>query len=443
MERNVRLVDRYDNDMISEGFVLVYINGTWGTICNLAWGRADSEVTCFELGFSGAVLIDHSTYKPHPGNILYDVRCVGNETTILDCPSSDVDEGGDCWAPAKAYASCTNYTVRLTGAHFPGEGRVEVFYLGSWRPVCSDHWDLSDGRVACRELGLGTALDVDHSFISSEEMGDYILNDVRCNGSESRILDCPGSTFIIGKCNSTRSARVRCSDGVRLVDGRNSSEGRVEFFFKSTWGTVCTESWTLNDAHVVCKSLGFACALKAFTELEFGYGSSNVYLEDARCTGRETNILNCPNAQFGVRDTCLFAGAGVLCSTEDEHIDLVDSSNFLDSLVVYYYNGQHRSVCRDSWDMADAHVVCRSLELGYAVIIPNSDISDGSGNEVTLDCVYCSGNESSFFDCPGVGIACESSCNDSRDARVMCSGGNVCLTSWCNLGMNSQGMGKR
>eukprot|EP00057_Strongylocentrotus_purpuratus_P006347 XP_011660821.1 PREDICTED: neurotrypsin-like [Strongylocentrotus purpuratus] len=318
MERNVRLVDFYDKNQVSKGFVLVYINGTWGTICNQAWGRADSEVTCFELGFSGAVLTDHGSYKPHPDNILYDVRCVGNETSILDCPSSDVDEGGDCWAPSKAYAFCTNYTIRLTEAHFPGGGRVEVFYLGSWRPVCSDHWDLSGGHVACGELGLGTALDVDHSFISLEEMEGYILNDVRCNGSESRILDCLGSTFSIGKCNSTRSARVRCSDGVRLVGGRNSSEGRVEFFSKSTWGTVCAESWTLNDAHVVCKSLGFAGALKAFTELELGYGSNNVYLEDARCTGRETNILNCPNAQFGVIDFCFFGndGAGVLCSSE-------------------------------------------------------------------------------------------------------------------------------
>ena len=108
------------------------------------------------------------------------------------------------------------FKVRLTGAHFPGGGRVEVFYLGSWTPVCSDQWDLSDGHVACRELGLGTALDVDYGFISSEEMGGYILNDVRCNGSESRILDCLGSTFSIGKCNSTRSARVRCSDGGEL-----------------------------------------------------------------------------------------------------------------------------------------------------------------------------------------------------------------------------------
>ena len=108
------------------------------------------------------------------------------------------------------------FKVRLTGAHFPGEGSVEVFYLGSWRPVCSDHWDLSDGHVACRELGLGTALDVDHGFISLEEMEDYILNDVRCNGSESRIVDCPGSTFSNDKCNSTRSARVRCSDGGEL-----------------------------------------------------------------------------------------------------------------------------------------------------------------------------------------------------------------------------------
>ncbi|XP_041453757.1 relaxin receptor 2-like [Lytechinus variegatus] len=438
-DKNVRLVDKYGNDQSSEGFVLVNINGTWGGICEEpSWGLADAEVTCSELGFSGAVFNDNYIYKKDPGILLYDVRCVGNETSLLDCPNSRVDLFGVCNKYLKASVVCTNYTIRLTDSHFLGEGRVELFYLGSWRLVCSDQWDLDDGHVICRELGLGRALAIDESYISTSESEDYILSDVRCNGSESSLLACPGSTFSFGECNSTRRARVRCSSGVRLMDGRNRSEGRIEVFSKSTWGTVCYTDWTLNDGHVICKSLGYAGALQVPTDFSFGFGESNVYLSDTRCTGKETNILDCPNARLGRSDYCFLHGAEVVCSSKDEEIYLADGRSFLDGVVMYYYNGKQRSVCADSWDMNDGNVVCRSLEQGHAIEISSWGIPDASRIDVTLDYVNCSGNESRFFDCPGVGIAHKDKCNHSQDARVVCSGGNICITALCTSGMNLQ-----
>ena len=47
-----------------------------------------------------------------------------------------------------------------------------------------------------------------------------------------------------------------CQDGdIRLRDGQNSTEGRVEICFNNQWGTVCDDSWDAADAAVVCTQL--------------------------------------------------------------------------------------------------------------------------------------------------------------------------------------------
>ena len=55
------------------------------------------------------------------------------------------------------------------------------------------------------------------------------------------------------------NASVPCADGdLRLVGGINDTEGRVEVCISNQWGTVCHNLWSVSDAKVVCRQLGFS-----------------------------------------------------------------------------------------------------------------------------------------------------------------------------------------
>ena len=62
---------------------------------------------------------------------------------------------------------------------------------------------------------------------------------------------------------------------VRLADGANKHEGRVEIYYNNEWGTICDDHWTMTEANVTCQSLGFPGAVRATTEARYD-GSASV-----------------------------------------------------------------------------------------------------------------------------------------------------------------------
>lgn len=50
-----------------------------------------------------------------------------------------------------------------------------------------------------------------------------------------------------------------CTFGdIRLVNGSNKREGRIEVCIDNTWGTVCNDRFHVIDARVACRQLGYS-----------------------------------------------------------------------------------------------------------------------------------------------------------------------------------------
>ena len=117
------------------------------------------------------------------------------------------------------------------------------------------------------------------------------MDDVVCAGNESSLTDCPHTTNhnclhredASVQCQTSEVSKssaiirpltilcigITCYDGdVRLVNGRQPHEGRVEICFNETWGTICQRiylssySWNHSQADIVCKQLGYSHACK-------------------------------------------------------------------------------------------------------------------------------------------------------------------------------------
>ena len=64
--------------------------------------------------------------------------------------------------------------------------------------------------------------------------------------------------FLLGAFSCCVYYIADCVDGdVRLQDGTQPSNGRVEICQHGIWQSVCSSHWDQNDAVVLCRQLGY------------------------------------------------------------------------------------------------------------------------------------------------------------------------------------------
>ena len=72
---------------ISEGYIEVYHEGQWGTVCDMYFTQESADVACRQLGYTGrseAVIGGMFGLSTSP-SLLYELMCNGGENHINDC----------------------------------------------------------------------------------------------------------------------------------------------------------------------------------------------------------------------------------------------------------------------------------------------------------------------------------------------------------------------
>ncbi|XP_041484397.1 uncharacterized protein LOC121431006 isoform X2 [Lytechinus variegatus] len=418
-------------------------NDEWRTWCvwtsaSSRWTLKEGHVVCRMMGQgqASAASVQSVDYIMNPV-LQLEIYCNGNESDIRQCQYEDYlyrrTPDGECKAvhitckqdattnltsppttPTNDQSTSSSAIIDMTslepigstagvgpasepnqGSHYlktrlgprlplePFAGVVEIGYQGTWGAVCYDGWSMAETQVVCRSLGYSHAIEFQPSFVDPVNVA---VNDVKCTGAEENLAFCEYSSppsytscglTIAVKCSGTDDLKTRL-----VGEGESQNEGRVEVYYQGVWGAVGLNDWDTDDAHVVCRSVGYSRSL--YYILLHTQGPGNIVLDNVRCTGNETNLAFCEHSGLYLRENSYqdFVAAGVKCDDQIPRIRFTSiplgAWDPEDKMVEFYIDGDWKPLCQNATFSLNLDAICRTVGLMlYRVLqfIPNNNMN--------------------------------------------------------------------
>ena len=104
---------------------------------------------------------------------------------------------------------------------------------------------------------------------------------------------------------------------VRLVNGQDAHEGRIEILYAGVWGAICNDLFNLTAANVVCRQLDYPGAVRVAS---YGSSTNQIWLDDVQCTGNETSIDQCSHNGFNIYDCTNQIGIECIGQSHYKHV---------------------------------------------------------------------------------------------------------------------------
>lgn len=407
----------------SYGPLMVKQYGIEGRICSANWTDEDAAVFCRYSGYTSGFAYYHSHAQSLPTEVsvgpywLSNFNCNGTEKTLQECPHSDRLSLGNCTTQNTAGVACYDelgIQYRLAGGSSETTGRVEMAIDGKWGTVCDLTFDRRDADVFCRSLNFSSGELVERGKFGRGS-GPIWLHDIHCVGSESVLHACPHSGFIDSEqgqngwwfftrpCSThDDDAVVACYGSVKL-NRPGEEAGAVMVNRTGGYFGVCDDSFSDLEGTVACRSLkqGYEYGL-VIKGSAFGNLSSPTNITSIRCSGSETDILNCDIRNTG---SC---NSGHYASVQCSRTPITDTSfavrlnqdpysHSFNGIVEVRVGGVWGRVCYQGWDDADASVTCKQLGfkggVAYLHIYRNN-------RPILHRNMRCTGSETSLEQCP-------------------------------------------
>lgn len=277
----------------------------------------------------------------------------------------------------------------------------------------------------------------------------FWIDDVNCNGTESRLVDCEFEGYGVDSCNYGISLwcvedEINGTQGaLRLADSSWDNtfiKGRLEVF-NGAWGTVCNTGFGIIDAAVACRELGY---WDGGARVNYDYGNADgtgpIWMKDVDCTGKEQSLVDCPFSGFGNTRNCYhYDDIHITCRMEmpeppvspqgDLRLgDMVTGNNDVRGRLELFNKGQWGTICNyyynSNFSDREAAVACK--QLGYspvgASVISNSGIGIGSGPIWSRDAI-CVGTEDYLVHChlDGLDSPTGADCYHDYDVAIRCN----------------------
>ncbi|XP_037391526.1 scavenger receptor cysteine-rich type 1 protein M160 [Pygocentrus nattereri] len=266
------------------GKVKVCMNGMCRGVCNDTWTKKLSDMLCENQG-SGKALSKEYRGSTEPGQTIGSVHCSQETRNLSHCYFALMSAQSACKTPV--HVSCTgSVKVKLNDLRDKCAGRLELFYLGKWHPVCADGVSQETQNTFCSRLGCGKVVNFSKYGASKAEG----LSGITC---ANNLSTCDFSKTKIQVCFT---GHLNCSGWTRLflTHPHSACVGKVYAQDHNGLLKVSGENWGPEKGYELCKYLN--CGnLRNYSEKDENHNRTY------NC-GAQNDILDCSvnnkHAQF-------------------------------------------------------------------------------------------------------------------------------------------------